>query len=353
MLIHRYRRCDKLYQIFFQKNLLERHLDYFNRVVVPRMDQKSYDTILKRILKKGTKGNLNYKLNKMKNTAEYKAFSDLMRLCQKHKDKIAVGKREELLDILPLLDCKMDSFKSCNKLMNALKKVFDYNTFAESRQRVDSLLQNPGDVLDRDWCAYTFVIMLGLRVCPYCNEQYIAPTLCRNGRVRGDLDHFLPKERYPFFALSIYNLVPCCKFCNSSLKGTKTFNNTATVTPYEVSYDDCFIFEVRKDIDSQNWYIEMKMDTKLGNKFEELLNVFLLQERYQHHRDVVEDYMRKKVQYCSPLIQNIIKYYNHHSVISFLADYFGYPLEAKAINDNVLNKLKRDIAKYCLRLPGL
>ena len=107
--------------------------------------------------------------------------------------------------------------------MDAVEYVFDYDSFATSRQSVKSLLKSRNDVLKRNWCAYTFVIMLGLRVCPYCNEQYIAPILTHKGRVRADLDHFFSKKKYPFFALSIYNLIPCCKFCNSSLKGEKIF----------------------------------------------------------------------------------------------------------------------------------
>ena len=241
------------------------------------------------------------------------------------------------------LSRRMGLFKSCDVLMRVLKHIFDYNAFAKSKEKVNDLLQVPSDVIDRAWCAYTFVIMLGLRVCPYCNEQYIAPTLSKDGRVRGDLDHFLPKEQYPFFSLSIYNLIPCCKFCNSSLKGTKLFKKSSTSTPYDISYDDCFKFEV--NFDGHKWNVGIKMDAREGIKFEEISRAFLIRERYQHHTDVVTEYVGKKKFYCDFLIENLIRKYGHESVDSFLSFYYGYPMNADEINNNVLNKFRRDLAK--------
>ena len=46
-------------------------------------------------------------------------------------------------------------------------------------------------------------------ICPYC-EIDRAETL----------DHFIPKEHYPEFAVFSFNLVPCCDVCNRK-KGTK------------------------------------------------------------------------------------------------------------------------------------
>lgn len=51
----------------------------------------------------------------------------------------------------------------------------------------------------------TFCEELGIKTCPYCNRSYIY-TLDK-GSVRPQYDHFFNKNRYPYLAVSIYNLI--------------------------------------------------------------------------------------------------------------------------------------------------
>lgn len=53
---------------------------------------------------------------------------------------------------------------------------------------------------------------LKLTVCPYCNRNFINN---RGDRESGrQFDHFFSKDEIPYFALSLYNLVPSCSTCN-------------------------------------------------------------------------------------------------------------------------------------------
>ena len=63
--------------------------------------------------------------------------------------------------------------------------------------------------------------ILKLRVCPYCNETpiYYIENSSKNYQ-NFEFDHIMPKDKYPYLALSLYNLVPVCKYCNSK-KGNK------------------------------------------------------------------------------------------------------------------------------------
>mgnify|MGYP000006537395 CR=1 FL=1 len=56
---------------------------------------------------------------------------------------------------------------------------------------------------------------LNLSVCPYCNRQYIFGT-DNNRKVGAQFDHFYSKSKYPYLALSFYNLIPCCPTCNKA-----------------------------------------------------------------------------------------------------------------------------------------
>lgn len=65
-----------------------------------------------------------------------------------------------------------------------------------------------------------FIQSLNLKYCPYCAESLILPIEKDTKKgvtyVKPQLDHFLPKHRYPFLAMNFYNLIPSCTNCNMS-----------------------------------------------------------------------------------------------------------------------------------------
>ncbi|WP_201529326.1 HNH endonuclease [Psychrobacter frigidicola] len=58
---------------------------------------------------------------------------------------------------------------------------------------------------------YNTILASSVEGCPYCGGI---------GSVK-ELDHFLPKSKYPQFSLLTSNLVPSCKICNQDLKKSK------------------------------------------------------------------------------------------------------------------------------------
>ena len=58
---------------------------------------------------------------------------------------------------------------------------------------------------------YNTILASSEEGCPYCGGI---------GSVK-ELDHFLPKSKYPQFSLLTSNLVPSCKICNQDLKKSK------------------------------------------------------------------------------------------------------------------------------------
>ncbi len=75
--------------------------------------------------------------------------------------------------------------------------------------------------------AHEFIRELDVFMCPYCNLNDFS---IKDGE--GDefnstfqLDHFYDKDTYPFFAVSIFNLVPCCAKCNSNKRNIQLINN--------------------------------------------------------------------------------------------------------------------------------
>ena len=90
-----------------------------------------------------------------------------------------------------------------------------------------------------------FYAALDVKVCPYCNRCLIEPIDDGNGKrtVVGELDHFYCKSKYPYLAVSLYNLVPTCGICNGkSRKGEKDLCGTMFQNPYLLPDNDGMTF---------------------------------------------------------------------------------------------------------------
>jgi len=74
------------------------------------------------------------------------------------------------------------------------------------------------------WGAYELVKCYASRICPYCHAHHVNYHFEPRGgqakpfKFRPPLDHYLPKSKYPYLAVSLNNLIPCCVQCNSGVK---------------------------------------------------------------------------------------------------------------------------------------
>lgn len=73
-----------------------------------------------------------------------------------------------------------------------------------------------------------YVRKLGIKSCCYCNAQFAVTAIIEkrivdkdgNLRIQGregsyyELDHNLPKSKFPYLCTNFYNLQPCCSSCN-------------------------------------------------------------------------------------------------------------------------------------------
>ncbi len=98
-----------------------------------------------------------------------------------------------------------DNLKTANK---NLANAFNYAKFS----------QQPTD--GTQWYAAKLMkeALKNLQYCPYCNADMVYAMDTRGRIARSAFDHFFPAARYPFLALSLYNLIPSCHRCNSSFK---------------------------------------------------------------------------------------------------------------------------------------
>ncbi|WP_394900116.1 hypothetical protein [Clostridium butyricum] len=212
-------------------------------------------------------------------------------------------------------------------------------------------------IFGTSWSAYKFLMKLGIKVCPYCNRQYITPLYCDNGKVRADLDHFYPKYIYPYLSMSIYNLVPSCKFCNSSLKNGKEFSYNNNLNPYEYGFSKLYTFsydiiEENGLVNEDNLKIILKDNSKtkeersIVGKAQNNNDIFQLENIYNFHKNEVSDLIKKKMIYTDKNIEILLKEYKNlfeskEQVIEFLIG--GYSNKEEEYSNKILSKLVNDI----------
>ncbi|WP_283592791.1 hypothetical protein [Paraclostridium bifermentans] len=141
---------------------------------------------------------------------------------------------------------------------------------------------------------------LNIRVCPYCNKNYIDVYMDdKNNPIRfnGDLDHYFPKEKYPYLAINLYNLIPSCKVCNQE-KGDR---EKKIFHPYLHSHIGTYKFKTsftdNPSLDylygkTEEFNITMEPSTNC-NVIVESNDLFHLKEKYSYHKKYVKELIQK------------------------------------------------------------
>ncbi|PEK51523.1 HNH endonuclease [Bacillus toyonensis] len=197
------------------------------------------------------------------------------------------------------------------------------------------------EIFGEEWNDYAFVMESGLRVCPYCNRQYITPIYSDHGKMRADIDHFFPKSIFPYFSMSLYNLVPVCKSCNQSLKRDREFS-FESINPYDDHISDYFRFKAN----IRTHEITIKIQ---GAKpaIMQHIDVFKIETLYNYHRNQVKELIRKRIAYPDEYIQRLYKknraYFNNVDEVKQLI--IGFIDDKSKLNDEAFLKLRRDLAE--------
>lgn len=280
-------------------------------------------------------------------------------------EEIIIGDLEKLFEIksefIKELD-KISTESTKKRVHNKLKKIFhtEYKYFYS----------------DSAFNAYQFQKLLDINICPLCGTQFIFLYESNNGSTRGTLDHFIDKGNFPIFAVSIYNLIPACKICNSDFKRTLSVDLKNYYSPYEEGIVDYIKF-CKKLITDENEKIiptiveslkiedsaevdyvsallgindefNIKVDyssapSKIFKKIDGNIKLFKIEELYNlYHKKFIQDHIRKAYVY---------NYVYRNQLMTNFSNLFVTEEEIKELivptieddNKYILNKLVRDI----------
>ncbi len=209
--------------------------------------------------------------------------------------------------------------------------------------------------VDKPYNAYELIKLLNISICPYCNRNSIYNIFNEKKRT-SELDHFYPQSKYPFFAISFYNLVPSCKVCN---KIKLDNDDKKYINPYDIRFDmnQNMKFSLKiKDSSFIHSVNGIGLDYKFSNniekdekcRIENNLEDFKLKDLYDNHKDIVLELIQKREIYPDSYIDDLFHQYegtlfkNREDVLRHITG--GY-IEDKDINKRPLSKLIKDISE--------
>jgi len=208
--------------------------------------------------------------------------------------------------------------------------------------------------------AYTLCEMLNINVCPYCNKNYIVTIADIKNSIftRPTLDHFLDKATYPFFALSLYNLIPSCHICNSHIKGSTPFTIDTHIHPYfddfnrikKFGVDKTLLSLIYKESDFEITFKDKNGVSKEDKvKAENHIKDLGLETLYGSHKDKVIELIDFSRAYSEDAFQNLVNTFKDSTEIFKDTNdvkrlLIGHHVEDENIDKRPLNKLIKDIS---------
>jgi hypothetical protein len=167
------------------------------------------------------------------------------------------------------------------------------------------------------------------------------------------LDHVLPQKDYKFLSLCLYNLVPSCYSCNAKFKKANNFildNHLSEIVPTSKRFalTDDFQFKIfysgkMENIKSVSDFVLYREVYRNSHHLNKYASIFKIDGRYNVHKHVVLDLIRKKIKFSNKQIAQMAhdlgKGQDEMRKIIFGEELFVENFPAP------LHKLKHDIAK--------
>lgn len=238
-------------------------------------------------------------------------------------------------------------------VIHMLMKVFNYSKF----QRGRALIYENNEFVWRknkpDWGAFEFLKhhLNSLKFCPYCNASDIYAINKdddKSTKVGSSLDHFYPQKKYPFLALSLYNLIPVCFRCNTQMKGSSDMKGVANPYIEDIHRKVVFfpVFENSTPLLECPCKLLLVPRKQHDSRVTTFVRLFALENLYStSYEEIARCYVKKAKRYTPEYRRQMANFYRLASPRDFEKDIFGMMLEESEINKTFLGKMKLDIVE--------
>ncbi|WP_169764010.1 HNH endonuclease [Campylobacter mucosalis] len=181
--------------------------------------------------------------------------------------------------------------------------------------------------------AKDIVLFKNYHICPYCKVNYIK---MQDGIARPDLDHFYPKRKFFYLAITFDNLVPSCTLCNQRLKRDKD--------PVINFYKTQNIFKkIQFECDIINKYIYISNIDDFDCSEKEWIRDMKTQEIYSMHTEIFDNIYEKYEKYRKSNIKDMAACLNLDE--KYIKDIVFAEYKIMKERNEPLYKLKQDLFK--------
>ena len=193
--------------------------------------------------------------------------------------------------------------------------------------------------------AYKYLDLMDLKVCPYCENEYITQTAAEkeSRRRSSEIDHFYPKSKYPALAMSFYNLIPSGKVCNSF-----KMEHLLGASPYEKDIEQKTHFSLDVPI-GINLETVKETDCRINLNAQKGMccnaDVLKLNDIYAVHTSEALELLRSKQSFPPEKIEEMVRLGFYKDFEEGIRKTFNLPLpqdEGKTLN----RKMIKDLTGY-------
>lgn len=259
----------------------------------------------------------------------------LLHLLERKEKQIIAGRPAELEQLIHFTNglINLCTVEEGEQFYKECENLFNYKEFSKKREKEY-----------KKWNAYKLCQKSKYILCPYCQQNFAFTVLGEGqGSFRPTLDHFFPKSIYPYLSLSLYNLVPSCYVCNSSLKGSKNFFYLRHLNPlcdkeslnFELNILEYINRRASKDFELQ-LDINFEGDSSLINS----VKCFLLNERYtvnfpqlRIYVENLDNWLLRDFSQFKDILGEQSVFEERHALNFYLGDY----------KNELLGKIKKDL----------
>jgi len=188
-----------------------------------------------------------------------------------------------------------------------------------------------------------------VHTCYFCNIEFINTFMAKDEIKNGfTLDHYIDKGKYPYLALSLYNLIPSCYTCNSKVKRVRSVE---TLSPASTHFDFDNKVKFKTFMQNRNLLIDYEEDFALLLKedfsdiYKQYIDVFELDGRYKYHKYKVIEMINRRKEYPDSRIKELALL-TQKTEEEVKQDLFGeYLFEDDNLHKRPLSKLIHDISE--------
>lgn len=186
---------------------------------------------------------------------------------------------------------------------------------------------------------------LDIKACVYCNSQLTLAVEKANGEVSAkfQLDHYYPKDQYPYLSIALFNLYPVCASCNLSKS-----NNPLQFVLYDDNLSDNFKFKIDKTSKVKFLLTKNRDDLKIEFEgdaaFEDMFNINAI---YETQVDVAEEIVIKSLIYNESYRKKLKENFLNNKISDSLINRYilGNYVEKNKIHKRPMSKFMQDIGK--------